>query len=75
MAAFKKLKFGDTRKVTRHAGKGATEQRLPNRSTLNSLTSGAPGSRSMNDYAKATPGANEDTPNFNEFAASTDDYS
>lgn len=41
-----------------HQGKGAVEQTLPSRSALSTLTSGDPGARTMNDYAKATPLAN-----------------
>lgn len=74
MAGFKKLKFG-ARQVHRHSGKGASEQMLPNRHALNTLTAGEPGSRSMNDYAKATPGPDTPAPDFNDFAASTDNYS
>jgi hypothetical protein len=44
--------------IVKNAGKGASEQVLPNRSALSSLTSGDPGARTMNDYAKATPMAN-----------------
>jgi hypothetical protein len=73
MAGFKKLKFG-AKQVHRHAGKGATEQVLPNRHALNTLTAGAPGSRSMSDYAKATPGPLAPAPDLNDFA-SADDYS
>jgi hypothetical protein len=42
-------------KLIRHVGKGATEQRLPSRSALNTLTAGSPVDRSMSNYAKATP--------------------
>lgn len=69
MARFQKLKFGNTRNVHRHTGKGASEQTLPNRSALNSLTKGDTFSRSMNDYAKATPGPETDAPDINDFAA------
>lgn len=41
--------------IHKHAGKGATEQTLPSRHALNTLTTGSPASRTMNDYAKATP--------------------
>lgn len=69
MAGFKKLKFGGTRNVHRHTGKGASEQKLPSRSALNSLTAGDPAARSMNDYAKATPGAADMAPDMNDFAS------
>lgn len=44
--------------IAKHTGKGASEQVLPSRSALSSLTSGDPAARTMNDYAKATPLAN-----------------
>lgn len=68
MAGFKKLKFGNTRNVHRHTGKGATEQTLPNRHALNTLTDGDPAARSLNDYAKATPGPDSPSPSMNDFA-------
>ena len=46
--------------IDKFAGKGATEQTLPSRSALNTLTRGDPMRRTMNDYAKATPLANPD---------------
>jgi hypothetical protein len=36
-------------------GKGATEQHLPSRSAMDTLTSPTTGGRTMNNYAKATP--------------------
>ncbi len=50
-----------------HQGKGAVEQTLPSRSALSTLTSGDPGARTMNNYAKATPLANPnmETPDIN----------
>jgi hypothetical protein len=53
-------------KIDNHAGKGAVEQTLPSRNALNTLTRGNPMSRTMNDYAKATPMANPemDTPDI-----------
>jgi hypothetical protein len=41
--------------IVKHQGKGATEQVLPSRHAMQTLTQGDPGQRSMNDYAKATP--------------------
>lgn len=41
--------------VHKHVGKGAHEQVLPHRSALNTLTSGSPMSRTINDYAKVNP--------------------
>lgn len=40
--------------VTKHKGKGATEQRNPPR-TRESLTGGSPLGRAMNTYPKAAP--------------------
>lgn len=45
-----------------HAGKGATEQTLPDRHALSTLTQGDPGQRTMQNYAKATPMGNPDAP-------------
>lgn len=45
-----------TSPIHRHVGKGATEQVLPSRGALNTLTQGDPMQRTMNNYAKATPG-------------------
>jgi hypothetical protein len=44
--------------ITKHAGKGASEQVLPSRHALSTLTAGNPADRTMNDYAKQTPMAN-----------------
>lgn len=41
--------------ITKHIGKGASEQVLPHRGALNSLTSGSPMDRTINNYAKANP--------------------
>lgn len=60
MSKFKKLKFGDTRQVHRHNGKGSKSALLPDRTALNDLTGGG-NNPSMNDYAKASPGM-DDTP-------------
>lgn len=54
MALFNKLKFGNTRNVHRHTGKGAREARLPDRAALNDLTGGGK-NPTINDYAKASP--------------------
>lgn len=68
MAGFPRLKFG-AKTVHRHTGKGSTEQRLPNRHAMNTLTQGDVSSRTMNDYAKATPGADDPAPDVDDFAA------
>jgi hypothetical protein len=39
-------------------GKGSQEEVLPHRKALTMLTKGDPSQRSMNNYAKATPGMN-----------------
>lgn len=44
--------------IDTHKGKGASEQTLPSRSALSTLTQGDPGARTMQNYAKATPMAN-----------------
>lgn len=67
---FKKLKFGNTRNVHRHTGKGSSSQMLPSRTALNTLTSGDVNARTMNDYAKATPGPNTPTPDMDEMSVS-----
>lgn len=41
--------------IHKHVGKGASEQVLPHRGALNSLTAGNPMARTINDYAKASP--------------------
>lgn len=41
--------------VTKHAGKGSTQEVLPNRHAVSELTRGNTANRTMNDYAKATP--------------------
>jgi hypothetical protein len=48
--------------ITKHVGKGSTEAQLPQRGALNNLTKGSPLARSMNNYAKATPGPEDQTP-------------
>lgn len=52
--------------INKFQGKGATEQTLPSRSSLNTLTQGDPADRTMNNYAKATPMGNPtvDSPNI-----------
>ena len=42
--------------LIRNKGKGSTEEVLPNRMVMSELTKGDPTQRSMNSYAKATPG-------------------
>ena len=44
--------------ITTHVGKGASEQVLPSRSALSTLTQGDPGQRTFQNYAKATPMGN-----------------
>lgn len=46
--------------IDKHVGKGASEQTLPDRHALSTLTQGDPSRRTMNDYAKATPMGNPD---------------
>jgi len=41
--------------VKAHKGKGASEEVLPSRHAVSTLTQGDPSQRTMNDYAKATP--------------------
>lgn len=52
--------------LVNHAGKGASEQVLPNRHALSTLTSGDPGQRTMQNYAKETPMASpqDNTPDI-----------
>jgi hypothetical protein len=52
-------------------GKGATEQHLPSRDAMDTLTSPLTGGRTMNNYAKSTPmGApNEDAPDIGGYGA------
>jgi hypothetical protein len=69
MAVFKKhlTPLKKRGQVTVHKGKGAIEQTLPSRSALSTLTTGDPGRRTINDYAKATPMGNPSmsTPDIN----------
>lgn len=53
-------------RIDTQVGKGASEQVLPSRAALNSLTKGDPFQRTMQNYAKATPMANPlvDTPDI-----------
>lgn len=48
----------------KHTGKGAQEQILPHRHAMNTLTKGDPGQRTMNQYAKATPGLANPAPSI-----------
>lgn len=59
MSQFQKLKFGNTRNVHRHNGKGAREARLPDRAALNDLTGGGK-NPSINDYSKVSPDAQDE---------------
>ena len=45
--------------VTVHKGKGATQELLPSRSAVDTLTRPDSGARNFNDYAKATPNLSE----------------
>ena len=47
--------MGKSGQLIKHAGKGASEQQLPSRSAMQTLTSGDPAARTMQDYAKVTP--------------------
>lgn len=60
MALFKKhlTPLRKRGQIDKHEGKGASEQVLPNRHALQTLTNGDPAQRTMNNYAKATPLAN-----------------
>lgn len=51
--------------IDRHTGKGASEQVLPSREALSTLTNDV-GARTIQDYAKATPMANPlaETPEY-----------
>lgn len=53
--------IGKRGQLVKHEGKGATEQVLPSRHALNTLTQGDPMQRTMQNYAKATPMANPTT--------------
>lgn len=62
MSKFGKLKFGNTRSVARHNGKGSRSVHLPDRAALNDLTGGG-NNPTINDYAKSTPSPQDaDTP-------------
>ncbi len=50
--------IGRKGKLVSNVGKGATEQVLPSRSAMSTLTDGDPAARTMQNYAKATPMAN-----------------
>ena len=53
--------------VKAHRGKGASEQTLPSRHAVSTLTQGDPMSRTMNDYSKMTPtGAGTPAPSDND---------
>lgn len=51
-------KMGRRGTVHAHVGKGATEEVLPSRHAVQTLTSGDPSQRTMQQYAKLTPMAN-----------------
>lgn len=54
--------------VTKHAGKGSQSQVLPSRSAVQSLTSGDPGQRTMQNYAKMTPNIGAPDPDVDPFS-------
>ncbi len=60
MVFTKRLKFDKNTRVNKHVGKGASEQVLPSRHAVQTLTQGDPMQRTMNQYAKATPLGNSD---------------
>ena len=50
--------------ATNHTGKGSQEDLLPHRHAMTTLTKGDPGKRTMNNYAKATPGLADASPSI-----------
>ena len=48
----------------KNKGKGSQEENLPSRFAMTQLTKGEPVQRSMNNYAKKTPGLDQGTPNI-----------
>jgi hypothetical protein len=54
--------LGKGGQLVKHAGKGSNEQQLPSRSAMQTLTSGDPGARTMQNYAKMTPTIGAPTP-------------
>ncbi len=50
-------------KVT-NKGKGSQEEDLPSRFAMTQLTKGDPAQRSLQNYAKKTPGLDQGTPNI-----------
>lgn len=46
--------------VKKHAGKGSSQEILPSRHAVSTLTKGDPARRTINDYAKETPLGNPD---------------
>ena len=47
--------IGKGGQLVKQAGKGASEQMLPSRSAMQTLTAGDPATRTMQDYSKVTP--------------------
>ena len=50
--------------ITHHTNKGANKEVLPNRHALNQVSKGDVGQRSIGNYAKATPGIDENGQNL-----------
>jgi hypothetical protein len=48
----------------KNTGKGSTEEDLPSRFAMSQLTKGDPMQRTINNYAKVTPGLDQGTPNI-----------
>jgi hypothetical protein len=55
--------MADTKTVN-NKGKGSQEEDLPHRFAMTQLTKGDPVQRSMQNYAKKTPGVGDPTPNI-----------
>lgn len=47
--------LGRKGQTVKHSGKGATEEVLPSRQALSTLTQGDPAQRTFQNYAKASP--------------------
>lgn len=50
--------------ITKTKQKGSTEETLPSRFALTTITKGDPSQRTMNNYASKTPGVGSDHPNI-----------
>jgi hypothetical protein len=55
---------GAVKGATKHSGKGSQEQTLPHRMAMTQLTKGDPMQRTMNNYAKKTPGIDNESPSL-----------